>query len=337
MIQVLPILWYQHQNGPSANVAKRGAFEIEYYSLRFIDLLLPIPHHAVRALADFSVKNRSSYIPGEATAYLGIIGAMGVVVLLVGLIGAGREDWERTGIGVASRMFIFVVVASGLGGFNQVLASVGFTQIRVWSRSSIIIAFLALFAVGIVGERVHSRFKPSVLLSVPICALILFGGVWDTNRIVPSDAYAKNSTSWHNDHDVVAMVADTFGPGARILQLPVLKFPEQGPVEGLGDYSQLRGQLHSSTLCWSYGVVIGRDGGRTTRWQSLSTGTLVSEARRSGFDAVWVERRAYADNGVSVVAELEKTLGGPVLRDRLGFVEVFDLRSDRGQKREDCN
>lgn len=336
-LQFIPILWYQHQNGPNLNILKRGAFEVEYYSLRLIDLFLPIPQHPISRFATFTQKNVSNYIPGEATAYLGIIASMGVVLLLLALISHGRTWLQANGLTTLARLFVVLLLGSVLGGFNQLLASFGFTQIRVWSRISIVLAFLALAAFGIVFDHVTESLLVKRGTLVVSLALITIFGLWDTNRVIPAMAYSQLSAAWHNDSKLVGDIESHFGPGARILQLPILKFPEQGPIEKLGDYAQLRGELHSRTLCWSYGVVLGRDEGRTTQWQQLDLDGLLNAARQQGFDAVWLEMRAYPDNGTEIGSQLTNKLGDAVVFDQAGLVQVFDLRAGATGKRQRCH
>lgn len=337
ILQAIPILWFQRQNGANLNVAARTSAEIEYYSLRLIDLLLPRPDHALSAFARFSQNNGSSYIPGEPTAYLGLLGAIGVIILIIGLFKTSRGWFEESGLSILSKIFVLLVLMSILGGLNQVLASFGFTQIRVWSRSSILIGFLALIALGLVLESTVARVRLKPIIT-GICALFLVClGVADTNRVVPDEKYSELSDVWHNDEAVVREVENIFGEGARVLQIPVLKFPEQGAVYQLPDYAQLRGQLHSDSLCWSYGAVNGRDDNRTIRWRQLPISALVKQARAQGFDALWFELRGYEDSGLQVAEVLNAILGPSVLKDRLKTVEIFDLREDSNQTRQSCH
>jgi phosphoglycerol transferase len=336
-IQFIPILLFQRQNGSNLGVVKRGAFEVEYYSLRIIDLFLPIPQHHIQSFASFSLRNRSAFVPGEQNAYLGVLGAIGVIILLLGLLSIKRRWFDSTGVSVLSRIFVIFVLASVLGGFNQILASVGFSQIRVWARSAIFLAFIALTAIGFAYEWFTDRLKLRQVSIVVILSLIVGLGIWDTNGIIPKDAYKMNSMLWHNDTQLVNKVEITFGNGARVLQLPIMKFPEQGGIERLTDYAQLRGELHSTTLCWSYGVVIGRDESRTLRWQALGLKDQIDEARLQGFDAMWIELRAYPELGANQTKELTAILGPPVLTDGLNLVQVFDLRTDKQLKRENCH
>ena len=336
-IQFIPIFLFQHRNGSNLSVVKRGAFEVEYYSLRIIDLFLPIPQHQIDAFASFSFKNRSAFVPGEQNAYLGVLGAIGVIVLLLGLLSIKRRWFDSTGITVLSRMFIILVLTAVLGGFNQMLASVGFTQIRVWARSAIFLAFMALAAFGFAFEWLSTRFKLRQVSLVMVMTFVVVVGIWDTNGMIPKNAYELNSMMWHNDKQLVKEVESTFGNGARVLQLPTLKFPEQGGVEKLTDYAQMRGELHSKGLCWSYGVIIGRDQGRTLRWQALGLKDQIDQARLQGFDAVWVELRAYPEFGINQSKELTAILGRPVLTDTLNLVQVFDMRDDKQLKRATCH
>jgi phosphoglycerol transferase len=99
-------------------------------------------------------------------------------------------------------------------------------------------------------------------------------------------------------------VETTFDQDAMIFQLPIVPFPENPPVVNMADYEHLRGHFHSSTLRWSYGCVKGRSGD----WQSsLPTDTklLIAKLRILRFQAVWVDRKGYEDNGASLIISLK--------------------------------
>ena len=336
ILQSIPIISYQNKYGSNLGIVKRTIADVEGYPLRLIDLLLPVPWHRIDRLANFSGKNRSTFVPGEANAFLGIIGAVGVVILLIVIFSPGRDFFRRSGLQVLSRFSLFFLLASSVGGFNQILASIGFTQIRVWARSAIFIAFIAISASFMVIEWISRKFKITTSLYVLLLSTLVVVGLWDTNRTIPKNAYEWNSIAWHNDQELVQKVESTFGAGARVVQLPILKFPEQGPVEQLTDYAQIRGSLHSRTLCWSYGVVSGRDNNRTTLWQALSPSDLVLAARAQGFDALWLELRAYPELGVEQTRIFTELLGQPVLTDDLKLVQVFDLRTNNQNLRATC-
>ena len=332
--QFAHIFIWQQRHGPNLDTVKRGAFEVEYYSLRLIDLLRPIPQHRLNFMSNFGTKSVSNYVPGEATAFLGTIGAVGIVIILMSLLSTRPDPPMGTILGPLSRLFLVLFVASSVGGLNQVIATLGFAQIRVWSRSSVFLGFMSLVAFFLLIERLM-RNKSSAALTLVVGVIVLVG-ILDTNRVIPRDAYSKTSNEWHNDRKLIAEIEKMFGPGARVLQLPVLKFPEQGPTLGIQDYAQLRGQLHSASLCWSYGAVQGRDNGRTVRWKGTSVAGILAEARTSGFDAVWVDLPAFADGGTDESSQVAAVTGASVLEDSLHRVRVFDLRTDRSQKRLSC-
>ena len=336
VLQFLPIFSFQHQYGSNLEVVKRTIADVEGYPLRLIDLLLPVPWHHINLLANFSNKNRSTFVPGEANAFLGTIGALGVIILLIAIFSPSRKFFRESGIQLLARFFLFFLLASVVGGFNQILAAIGFTQIRVWSRSAVFLAFIAVASFFLVFESIHRRYRIKSSFYFLIMCVLLIGGLWDTNRSIPKDAYAWNSLGWQNDQQIVEEIETTFGAGARVLQLPILKFPEQGPVEQLTDYAQLRGSLHSRSLCWSYGVVSGRDHNRTATWQALSLKNQIEQARLQGFDVVWVEMRAYPERGINQSEALSAILGPPVLTDSLKLVQVFDMREDKQIKRDRC-
>jgi phosphoglycerol transferase len=337
VLQAIPVLWFQHQRGPNLSVAGRTKAEVEYYSLRLFDLIRPIPNHLVDFLSDYSQNNISAYIPGEATVSLGFLGALGIGFLLIGVVTPTSPWFKSTGLSTLSKIFILLILMASLGGFNQVLASFGFTQIRVWSRMSIVIGFLALIAIGFGFEKIINRFDIKPITTGLLISSITILGIADTNRVVDGDTYQRISSEWHNDAELVSSLELRFGQGARVLQLPILRFPEQGTVNQLTDYAQLRGYLHSDTLCWSYGVVIGRDQDRTSRWQNLGINELIAEAQKQGFDALWLELRGYVENGIETETQLRTILGPPLLQDDKRAVLIFDLRDSKIKSREVCH
>lgn len=333
-VQFAQILMWQAEHGPNLDFVRRQAFDVERYSLRLLDLIRPIPQHRLSWMANFSNKSASSIVPGESTAFLGIFGAMGLLILIGVLIWPRHVKVSESVLSPLSRLFLVLLLFASVGGFNQLLASVGITQVRVWQRSSVFLGFCALAAFFVVLEHFLTQSSGLAVLVVTCVAIL---GVLDTNRVMPPKEFDRIANEWRNDGELVESIATQFGSGARVLQLPVINFPENGPVGGLQDYAQLRGQLFSKTLCWSYGVVRGRDFERSARWQNLDLDRLLDEAQSQGFDAVWFEKRAYSDDFAEVSHKIEARLGPPVVTDRLDQVLIFDLRINPNVKRLECH
>lgn len=337
VFQFVPIVLFQLKNGSNLEIAKRHAFEVEYYSLRLIDLLLPIPQHRIGALASLSAKGASNFIPGESSEFLGLLGSIGVLLLIASIF-LSRSRFERFHrLKSESQIFLFLFLFSTVGGIDQILATFGFVQVRVWSRVSIAIGFLALIAVF----KWFDEWKPkrrwgregAVLALMMLCVT----SILDTNPSFNGSSYRAISNEWHNDRQVVSQISKTFGPGARVLEVPNTRFPEQGPINGLEDYAQIRGYLHSTSLCWSYGVVTGRDNSRRAIIKTGSAQEFVRVANREAFDVIWVERRAFSDSGAQLVEDFTQLLGPPLFSDRLNHVAIFDASPGNSSKRAECH
>jgi phosphoglycerol transferase len=156
-------------------------------------------------------------------------------------------------------------------------------------------------AVYLLGLLIEKRKR---ITSLFILTLVGTLALLDTNprQLLPS--YDKTAQAWESDHFLVQQVETAFGQDAMIFQLPIVPFPENPPVVNMSDYEHLRGHFHSSTLRWSYGGVKGRSGD----WQSsLPTDPklLIAKLRILRFQAVWVDRNGYEDNGASLIASLK--------------------------------
>ena len=138
-----------------------------------------------------------------------------------------------------------------------------------------------------------------------LCVLVLVGGLFDqtTKNDVPPYKALKA------EHDsicrFVAALERTLPPGAMVLQLPFIHFPEANPINHMGDSDHLRMYLNSHTLHWSHGTVKGRYGSDVL---SLLCAAPIEETLERfaamGYQGIHIDRRGYADNGQAMEARL---------------------------------
>ena len=245
-------------------------------------------------------------LTGERTEALGIIGALGLltlfgVVIVRALRGrpAGRSGPLAVVAGIA---FVFGTT----GGFAQVLGVFGFTQLRAWSRISIVIAFCAFVAAGMAFDRLRARFRMHRYLAVAVAAVVVIVGLYDMTprHVLPS--YDDTAAEWASDAEFVHQIERTLGAKAAVFQMPVIPFPEYPPVGRMIDYDHLRGYLHSDTLSWSYGGVKGREADWQQRLATLPIGEQAEAIAEAGFDGLWFNRFGYGPELAQVEAELER-------------------------------
>lgn len=301
-LQYLPIWLYQRSHGDNLSIVQRTVAAVEFYSLKLSNMVLPIPGHRISALAELRNRSNPAYLIGEGSDALGLLGSIG----LIALIATAIYQLTRNKRGLSTALSSFTVMAiliSTVGGLAQIIAVLGFTQLRVWSRMSVVIAFPAIvYCVILLSTLLRNRKKVILITTFAAVGAI---SILDTNAGHQLPSYKATARTWEIDRNLVKQVEQKVGTNASVFQLPIVPFPENPPVVNMTDYDHLRGYMHSSTLHWSYGGVKGRN----SDWQnSLSTDTdlLVETLKKRGFRAIWIDRNGYADQGFVLITELTK-------------------------------
>jgi len=302
-VQYFPIWLYQQRSPNDLAIIGRTVAAVEFYSLKLVNLILPDYGHRLHFFAQLRNRSNPVYLIGENTDAIGLLASIGFIALLV--ISVHRIVQPKTDTTSALASFnLIAILISMTGGLAQLMAVFGFTELRVWSRISVVLAFPALiFVVGFIYKKIEHL--GSLVAGITL-TLIGVTSILDTN---PTDLSIKlrplAAQAWESDRELVHNIEEKFGNDAQIFQLPIAPFPEYGSIVSMPDYSHLRGYMHSNTLRWSYGAVKGRN----SDWMlSLPTdpNQLVESLRTKNFKAIWLNTLGYEDSGLSVIADLER-------------------------------
>jgi phosphoglycerol transferase len=328
-VALSPALVRRWRDGPNRLAGQRSAAESEGFALKLTQLVLPIEHHRVPALAE--LKRRyvaSAPLLGEApdAVSLGAAGTGGLVWLTALLFGycASGGAWPR-----CEARERHAAVAAGLafavgtvGGLSSLAAYLIHPQIRCWGRLSVFIAFFALFALAC---RIDSRARhPATRASLLVAVLVL--GFLDQTSPAQVPDYPRLYADFQSDRDLVAEVERRLPAGAAVFQLPYVPFPESPPMHRLHDSAQLRPYLHSRSLRWSYGAMKGRADDWAAELADESIATAVRGVAAAGFAGLTVDRLAYEDHGAALEAAVGELAGERPLASPDGRVSFFDLR-----------
>jgi phosphoglycerol transferase len=299
-IQYFPVWNYQRINGSNLSIVQRTIAEVEFYSLKLSNLLLPVAGHRLSFFDHLQQKSNPVYLIGEGSDSLGLLGSIGLIGLI--LIMVFRLVHHRSGLSTALATFtIMSILTCIVGGLAQFIAVFGFTQLRVMARMSIVIAFPCLvFAVHLITKLAARRSQAFVSI-----VLVLIGAIsiLDTNPGNQLPSFQSTSTKWAQDAALVRQIEAELGSNAMIFQLPVVPFPESPPVEKMTDYEHLRGYLHSSSLKWSYGGVKGREADWQTHIQ-VGTSGFVDSLKVQGYTTILMNKLGYPDQGSAVIQQL---------------------------------
>lgn len=331
-LQSIPTVLYRRAMGPNPGVAVRPVGEAETYALKIAPLLLPVAEHRVRALAELGARyERATDTVAEVTATsLGFVGAAGFLILIGLLFRRGQAarapSEERPPLFSAlARLNLAALLLATTGGFGALFALCVSAQIRTYARLHVYIAFLALFCVALLLDRLW-RTRPRV--GALVTAAVAFLGLADqiTPGAVPP--YGRRARDFHADAAFVHGLEARLPRGAQIFQLPYLLFPESGGIAGtkLMDYDLLRPYLHSHSLRWSYPAMFGRT---ADAWTSAVADEPVPELLRTlsdaGFLGVLIDRNGYPDEGKAIIAAFTVALGDAA-KTAEGRLVFFDLR-----------
>ena len=157
---------------------------------------------------------------------------------------------------------------------------------------------------------------------------MVFVGLWDQHPRIYRPDYAGLKHQWTQDADFVAKVEAALPPAAMVLQLPYVKFPEAPPVHEYDASQGVRFSLHSDSLRWSCGAVMGRE---ADRWQqrisTLPLADQVQAAVAAGFQGIQVNRKGYPDQGQDLERQLREQLGVEPIVSANGVDSFFPLSS----------
>jgi phosphoglycerol transferase len=280
----------------------RVGSEAETYGLKLVQLLLPIDSHRVAALAEFRHQYdvTAPLVNENTTASLGAVGSLGFILLLLVLI--FPFDLNARGVLKLSAAFnIGCFLLATIGGYGTLFNYIVTPDIRAYNRIVVFVAFFAFLAVAWALEKGVKRLGPSAgarAMAIAGLALLLFLGVADQSSPAKIPKYAENAAAWRSDQAFVRAIETSLPAGAAVYQLPYVPFPDSEYLmpEGVSPYWLLKGFLHSQRLRWSYGAL---QGGLDDAWMrslsTLQTAQLLPRIAVAGFEGIYIERRAYAD------------------------------------------
>lgn len=329
--------------GPNHEASQRASIETDSYGLRPAALAVPAAGHRFApagALGD----RYSEAVPRRGGSYLGLVALVGLAVVAARSVRhSGNQDppGGRREQGLHERLAVIAVssiAVGGIGGAGLLVAIAGFGQIRVWSRISIVVAFVGLLGLGVVLQRRTSlRDDPSLrraLLAVGLVAVAVIDQV--ANGAMPD--HTEIMAARGVDEEVASGLVSLLDPGDDVFVHPPMAFPggvvDRGaPMHStLAVWSAAGGQLN-----WSAGAIQGRSGDWRFSWASREPVLMVAGLAAAGFDAVLVDRRVNPPDslvsvgpgptgGADASDELERVFGPADGVSGDGSRVWFDLR-----------
>jgi hypothetical protein len=295
-IPQLAVILANRGNGVESRVRNVGNAEV--YCLKIIQLLLPVNGHGIEKLQNLIDKYNYGVplINENQSSYIGIIGVIGFLILLVWLFAGKKEEGRlRQRLTVLSDLNIATLLMSVIGGFGSVIFVLGVTLIRGYNRICVYIAFMGIVTVCLLCDEFSGRIKNIVKKAVYISfvSLVMIFAIWEQN---PGEAidYESNKANWENDENFIKAVENVMDENDSIFQLPYVEYPENAGSNNMTSLSHFLGYIHSDKLRWSFGVEIGTEGAEWyEKTASLSPSQMIEEVLDKGFDGIYINRDGY--------------------------------------------
>lgn len=320
VLSILPGKIYTMTHGTNAAAIDRAGFEqAELYGMKISQLFMPVNGHGIYDKY-IDIYNENAFLVNEnSTAYLGIIGMIGFIILMICLF-TKKDSALNKRLGYLSELNITMVLMGTIGGIGAMFSFFISSMLRGYNRISIFIEYACILAVALLADklvnvlkaRINNKKEKKVKYNILLYGMtVVFGcicvfSIWEGCPALVTPAYDTIEAEYTSDKEFVEAIEDELAPGSMIYQLPYHKYPEDGPVNDMADYHLYIGYLHSNTLKWSYGSIKGREEDEWNESVSeMKYEDMVSYLKEQGFAGIYVERRAYTEEELT---ELENTL-----------------------------
>jgi phosphoglycerol transferase len=352
LFNVAPNLIYIAVHGQDTDVVRRNPAETEFEGLKLSQLVLPVEQHRVHALAELQAKStKRTPTRSERGQQLGAIGAAGLAGLLVALLVAIRRDGRRPSARDEARppedavppprealstmgvLTVAAIVMATISGFSLLVFGFGIRDLRSWNRISVFIAFFAFVVVAYGLDWLRRRVPAGRWWTTPVVivalAAVLVVGILDqvSPAVVPD--YAATKARWDSDAAFVAHVQRALPSGASVYELPYRYFPEAPTVGTLGPYDLVRPYLHSDSLRWGWGGMLGREADWQASTAVLPAREMLDRIAAVGFDGLVYDDGSTYHAGEPFPEDISAALGTRPFVSRDRELDYWDLRPYR--------
>lgn len=349
-IGLFPNILYIIVNGANSSSVVRSGNQTEFYSLKFIQLLIPPSYDRISFLSHINeVYFNESLVVNENTyASLGIIGVVGICILIAwivytlatGIVGKSiafsESKIKLTSIDVYRlRLLGFIVLVLILyataGGFGTIFSYIINPVFRSINRVSIYIACCSICAIVIFVRRIKERYSDKFFKIITAIVAILVGTLViysETPKL--ESGYQKEMAELDSELRMFfCKVENSLELGDMVYSLPYLKFPEGKFSEEMGSYDSGLGYIYTKNIRWSFGGIEGRN--EDAKHLYVDDGAsiyFVKNILANGFKGVLIDRNGYEDDKyLEVINFYSYELGlTPIMSDDERFV-FYNLKS----------
>ncbi len=344
-LTMLPSLVYWQRHGFNPDLDYKPPAETDVYGLKLRHLLVPIPDHPLAPMRAIARSVEHAAFPGDndenVLSKLGTLGSLALLGLLGFLVGrgAGALRARDDDLDAPAALTLATLLLATVGGLASLFSVFVSSDVRCWARIVVYLSFFVTVAAGVFLSRLLSRLplprRGRPALAIAALGALLAGGLLDE---IPVDRLwtirAGSDAAFAEERDLVRQIESRLPPGAMVFQLPHMTVPvDRATYPPMLYYDPGRMYVHSRTLRWSWGALIGRhyDWGRAV--DALPAAEKVRTLALAGFSGLWIDRWGYTGRERPPYQQVEATLGAIVgeqfvasRRGRYSFVSLVAYR-----------
>lgn len=296
----------------------RSYGDAEIYALKIVRLFLPTKGTGIQRIDNVIASyNASAVCQTETSEYLGLIGVAGCIILFLALF-VNRKGSE---IKLMSVMTICAILYGTIGGLGVLFFLFATDMVRCTNRISIYIAFMSIYTVCILAQRLYEWIKKHKR-RYEIYNILFYLGL-----ICVTGATLWNQVQWHHfDNNAQVQVCDEqkkfvdqleqeIPDGAMIYQLPYWEYPPGPGINNMNPNELLQPYLYSTKIKWSFGAFSGES---SLLWNSYvsqqKTEDMLESLSAMGFEGIFINTEAYTEEELLQLTEqLEEYIGNPLV------------------------
>lgn len=306
----------------SGLVDGRTLYQMNYYALCPMVLLLPIPEHRIDAISKWTAQlyTELNIYAEQYTAHLGTFMAVGLIISLFYFFVKGNEkESESQIISFFGKMNAFAILLGSSGGFCLLIGIFVTSSIRCFNRISVFIAIFSDIAACVFLQYLYNKFKAEkkrkTILLYLSCILLSLFCVLDQTTSAFADfsaydiehrqyvrSYAENEYEYRSLEAFIQSIEKHMDEQTRILQFPLVSESSQ--------FRQSRVAVVSEKINWSSTVTANGNYYWLKNLSASNYKRIIDIAILYDFKGILIDSSCYQDYNVFLQEkeELEQLL-----------------------------
>lgn len=273
--------------------------------------------------------SQSILVNENSTAYLGIIGIIGFIILILFLfIDSNKYDSK---ISLLSKLNIGALLFTTIGGFSSLFAFFITPMLRSYNRISVYIAFISILSFCLIIDKYF--IKKNLIFYISF-VILLFFSLYDQ---IPNIDFNNKEKSklFVMDKEFIENIEMSVPEGSAVYQYPNHPMMDgYVSVNGVWHYDELIGYLFSDKLKWSAKGDYGRE---ENKWydevSKLCPLDFLNEISYAGFNGLYIDKRLFEDQDYinNFQREVEAILNiKPIIHDNdnIFFYSLVDFKNN---------